>query len=376
MNKKKTGSTLAGLLLGLLVGGGAGVYIGTLLFALLRDDMALPEYLLSLGGLLLGMTLSWYVQLVLHEGGHLVFGLLSGYRFSSFRIGSLMWMREGDRLRLRRFSLAGTGGQCLMAPPDWSEKFPYVLYNLGGVLMNLITALLFWLISLLCPRLFWLWALLRTAAALGVAMALLNGVPLRIGAADNDGRNVLSISRSREARRAFWLQMKLNEQSSLGVRLRDMPAEWFELPPEEALDNPIVASVAVFRCNRLMDEHRFEEAAALMERVCALPAVPGVYDGMLCGDRLFCELLGQRRRETLDALNSRGQQKFMKAMKTNPSVLRTEYALSLLEEGDAEKAERLRAEFENAAANYPYPQDVQAERELLARADEAAALCT
>ena len=31
---------------------------------------------------------------VIHEGGHLVFGLLTGYKFSSFRIMSFMWVKE------------------------------------------------------------------------------------------------------------------------------------------------------------------------------------------------------------------------------------------------------------------------------------------
>lgn len=374
MGRRKAPSALPGALLGLLVGAGAGVYIGTLLVSVLLDGMGLWEYLLTLGLLLLGMALAWYVQIILHESGHLLFGLLSGYRFSSFRIGGLMWLREDGRLRLRRFSLAGTGGQCLMAPPDWTERFPYVLYNLGGVLMNLISALLFWLLSLLCSRIFWLWTLLRTAAVLGAAMALLNGLPLRIGAVDNDGRNILSISRGREARRAFWLQMKINEQSALGLRLRDMPEDWFALPPEGEFGNSMVASVAVFRCNRLMDEQRFAEAAALMEQISGLPAVPGVYEGLLRCDRLTCELLGQRRPEVLEALRDKGQQQFMKSMKSHPSVLRTEYALALLDEGDAEKAAKLKAVFEKVAASYPYPQDAQAERELLERMDEAAAL--
>ena len=30
------------------------------------------------------------VQTIIHEAGHLVFGLLTGYHFSSFRIGSFM----------------------------------------------------------------------------------------------------------------------------------------------------------------------------------------------------------------------------------------------------------------------------------------------
>ena len=39
----------------------------------------------------------------------------------------------------------------LLAPPDWNGgRLPYALYNLGGVLMNLLTAALFGALSALC----------------------------------------------------------------------------------------------------------------------------------------------------------------------------------------------------------------------------------
>ena len=43
-----------------------------------------------------------YVQIIIHEGGHLVCGLASGYRFVSFRVASLILYRDGSRLRFGR----------------------------------------------------------------------------------------------------------------------------------------------------------------------------------------------------------------------------------------------------------------------------------
>ena len=51
---------------------------------------------LSVGGIigiLVLMAAAYYLQLILHEGGHLIFGAATGYRFSSFRIGSLMLVK-------------------------------------------------------------------------------------------------------------------------------------------------------------------------------------------------------------------------------------------------------------------------------------------
>ncbi len=45
------------------------------------------------------------------------------------------------KIRRKRLSLPGTGGQCLLDPPAMDGgRFPAVLYNLGGGLANLIFA--------------------------------------------------------------------------------------------------------------------------------------------------------------------------------------------------------------------------------------------
>ena len=78
-------------------------------------------------------VLAAVVQIIVHEAGHLAGGLATGYTFCSFRVGSWMLQKEQGRLKLRRLSLAGTGGQCLLAPPELKEgRMPCVWYNLGG----------------------------------------------------------------------------------------------------------------------------------------------------------------------------------------------------------------------------------------------------
>ncbi len=132
------------------------------------------------------------VQTIIHEAGHLVFGLLTGYHFSSFRIGSFMWVKREGRIRFARYSLAGTGGQCLLAPPDMQDgRFPYVLYHMGGSLMNLLSAVLAGGIAALCHSMGAETAgkSFVIAAAIGAVYALINGIPMRLGTIDNDGYN-------------------------------------------------------------------------------------------------------------------------------------------------------------------------------------------
>lgn len=367
MKTKKKKTAWGGILVVLIylaIGGLCGLMILDYMDAAGVEDFS--SFLLTFALLLAGMYLVMYAQIVLHEGGHLVCGLLSGYGFSSFRVGSLMLQKTESGLRFRRLSLAGTGGQCLMTPPELKNgTMPFVLYNLGGVLMNLLSALLFFLLSLLfpgtAPALF-----LRMAAIVGLAFALANGLPLHLSAVDNDGANIVSMKRSSAAVRAFWVQLKVNELASRCVRLKDMPADWFTLPEASEMQNGITVAVAVMRENRLCDEHRLDEAdAAAKELLDGIENLPGVYRGLLVCDRIFFALL---RGESPAAMLSRDQRKFMKSMKRFPSVLRTEYALALGEDA-REKAAKIREDFEKMARSYPNPSDIESERELMALAD-------
>ena len=52
-------------------------------------------------------------------------------------------------------------------------------------------------------------------------------------------------------------------------------------------------------------------------------------------------------------------------MKNFPSILRTEYVYALLAEKDEKKAEECWHRFNKIANNYPYPNDIESERELM-----------
>ncbi|MBQ2865839.1 MAG: M50 family metallopeptidase [Clostridia bacterium] len=329
---------------------------------------AVPERpLVSLVILFIAMYAAILMQLILHEFGHLVFGLISGYKFGSFRILSFMLIRDEGKLKLKKMTIAGTGGQCLMSPPDMVDgKLPVMLYNLGGSVMNVVFGGVFMALHFGLSAYPLLSAVMLMFGLIGFAIALMNGIPMRMGEVDNDGFNAFSLGKDPQALRAFWVQMKVNQQISRGVRLKDMPEEWFALPSDEAMKNSMVAAIGVFACNRLMDEGRLSDADTLMEKMLNTPnGMVGVHRRLMVCDRIFIELLTQNRSDVIKNMLTSEQLKFMKAMKSFPSVLRTEYALELLGNKDNVKAESFRAQFERFAKSYPYQSDIEAERELM-----------
>ena len=352
-----------------LIGAACGLIMMAYMDACMYAGKTLGETLPEVALLIAGMYAAIVLQLIVHEAGHLVFGLMSGYRFCSFRVFSLMWTKEGERIRLRRMAIAGTGGQCLMGPPEMKDgKIPVTLYNLGGSIMNLLTGAAALAAFFAAPQGLGAMTLLVVAVT-GFAIALMNGIPLHMGTMDNDGMNAVALRRDAEAMRSFWVQMRVNELQTQGVRLRDMPEAWFALP--KRMNNSMTAALGVIACNRLMDAHQFDAAAALMERMTRCAATAGVHRAMMTCDMEYVALI-TRGKAAKETARTAAQQKIMKQMKDFPSVLRTEYACALLKEGDKEKAERIRRRFEKVAARCPYPGDVQNERELMDIAARAA----
>jgi hypothetical protein len=270
--------------------------------------------------------------------------------------------KQEGHLKLKRLSIAGTGGQCLMLPPE-NGKMPFMLYNLGGPIFNLVSALAFFLLAFLFKEtVYYLYTFLLLLSLLGLAFGLLNGIPMKLNLVNNDGYNALTLGKDEKALRAFYMQLRIAGLVASGVRLKDMPDEWFFL--SDLRDN-LSATMDAFAANRLMDMHRFDEADELMKKLLAVKSLAGLHKNMLVCDRMYCALISEDKKATAASMMNSNQKKFMVAMRKFPSVLRTQHAIALLLENDKNKASDILAAFEKVAKNYPYASDIESERELI-----------
>lgn len=366
--RKRDPRRLFGILLGMLI----GAVLGIVLVAGMPDDASLGTQLILMCGMLLIFYLSMVVQIIIHEAGHMVFGLLSGYRFLSFRVFSLMWIRQDGHIGVKRLSLAGTAGQCLMAPPEPVDgRIPVVLYNLGGVIMNLISSVVFvglYVFTPAVPVLSFFWAL---CAASGVLTAITNGIPFSGGMVNNDGSNARSVSRSPAAMHSFYVQLKVAELTSNGVRMKDMPEEWFALPSDEEMKDAVAAVRGVFACNRLLDAGKLEEADRQIDHLLTIDSgMMELHRRLLICDQIYLALTLKQDPAGAAGLLDKQQQRFMKSMARFPSVLRTEYTYQLLGRRDVSGAEQVKRRFEKMGKRYPYEVDIRSERELMDYAEE------
>jgi len=317
-----------------------------------------------------------YFHIIIHEGGHLVAGKLSGYKFISFRVGKFTIVRTKDgKLAYKKYQVSGTGGQCLMSPPDAlapNYRFPFIFYNMGGGLANLIFSMPF--IPLLFATSGILHMILWIFVAVGVLLGLINIIP--IAAMLNDGHNALSAKKNTDSRRAFWLQLRYVDLLSKGVRVRDMPAEWFENIPVEF--NSSTGVLIAMRHSYLLDNGEFAQAKEFAQQIIdgieGTDKLHAIHKNELIAELPFFELISECRAEELEKLYTDELKAHIEAHKILPSKQRILYAYELLHNKDAEKAGEALVAFEKACLTTPFEGELHFEREMIALVQEKAAM--
>lgn len=344
------------LILSMLVG--ACIGFGAVMFCIVMfTDTSMGDFFGKIGNvqlvaLLLSCLLSLvcliaavYVQIVLHEAGHLLFGLASGYRFVSFRVGSLTLIKENGRFRFKLYSISGTGGQCLMSPPDKPfEHLPYFWYNAGGVLMNLITGAIAFICWIMFPDLpIAIHLFLLFSFICGFFLMLMNGIPMKMSGITNDAYNILLMRRDVNSRKYLATQLSVNAASQRGVRLKDMPEEWFMDIEVTDYRNILQIAVKLLFSGRLIDLKEYDKALPYFKELMQhRDEIIGLYEKEIACELLFLELVTAYREEEIEKLYTDKLQKYIlryKAIMSSKERLRC--ALALHRDNEPEKAKEI-----------------------------------
>ncbi|PRY81456.1 hypothetical protein [Alkalibacterium olivapovliticus] len=248
------------------------------------EEFNVGALLMSMGLIILSATVMVYLHVVIHELGHLVAGLLSGYTFMLFRIGSFGIIKEEKKFKTISFSMSGTMGQCLMNPPESISEVPYRLYLSGGVLANLIVSIGSVLLYAVNPTDY-----LLLFAFIGLTSGLMNGIPIGF----NDAKVLSKLRKSNVAQDQFFQQLRWNGQF---IRYNKT---YSEVGKEEKIINaqePITEQFNIYtkliEMSSLLEQKQFEEAyQELAELYDQVQAVIAPYRSEIIREYLYCTLI-------------------------------------------------------------------------------------
>ena len=347
--------------------------IGGYCVAFVLPSVGLLPLLAGFVSLMAGFLLHVFI----HEAGHFVMGKISGYEFVSIRFFNWIFIRKDGKLTRKKYNIPGTGGQCLMSPPEpVNGKFPYVLYLLGGSLMNFIFCALFF-------ALYFIFASLSLSGAwifivfviVGGFTGLLNILPIHLGV-PTDGLTVLTLGKNEVERNALWLILHVNALITKGVRHRDIPAERFSFLDNVNLSdnkNVAVMSAEINRFEWLVDRHDFKEAKAHAEHLLhTAPKMIDIHKNELLCELLFLELIGECRKEEIACLYTPAIKKFIKATSSYPSKQRLMYAYAKIFLNDEAEAMKTLEKFNKNCLSYPFDGEIARDREMIRLIDDVA----
>jgi len=204
---------------------------------------------------------SFPLHVILHEMGHVLGGLASGYEFIMFRLFNTIWIKTDDGLSKRKEYVPGVMGQALMVPPETknNEQPPFLLYHSSGVLMNLLTAILFILLGQM-TAVGWLAYFHYVSAAVALFLMITNALPLQ----GTDGYNIRKQFKEPHANTEITTILYMYRDMVQGVPLKDLQ-QYVDLDSIDSLKNPNAATFYTLKADYFLAEKDFKGAHQIYE---------------------------------------------------------------------------------------------------------------
>ena len=304
------------------------------------------------------------VHIFIHELGHMVCGLISGYKFNSIRFFGLMLINENGKLAIRKMSVAGTSGQCSMVPPRTDGTSPVALFHWGGCIANVITSVVAISIALMCRDRIVFSTILLIFGVVGIGLAIINGIPFK--SLGNDGYNAMTLKNRPQARVVAEKSLVIMKELGDGKRLKDLPKEYFdyEVGKYELEDNLLV-SIAAMTLNYHIDCGNYDKVYELSKYLLENVELVDAHKLIAVAELVTSTLITGRDKKEVDKVLTKENRKLIKMFEALPSTHRVWYVYELLYNGDKEKADKHKENFDKKAAKYPYKSDLQNDIELM-----------
>lgn len=308
----------------------------------LYPDDSVGENLIMMGLLLLMAVFMLFVHIIAHEFGHYIFGNATGWKFASFRVGNLTLVKQKGKIVIRKTTVAGTGGQCLMSPPEDKEyeDCPFTMYLLGGGLINI----LFGGLSLLgASFLSGLPQVTFTLGAItGIGLGLMNLFPAKMSGTANDGYNIfIDLPKNKQGKQAMACLMDANARLYEAESTKQLPEKLYNSVMNfdySDIGNTGICNLLFYKATILMEEGRYDEARAIYERVNEAPETLTLFKNEAKCELLYFEIMDGCDKKKIEALYDKKLAEYIKATSLYPSRRRLMYAYYLIYKKDEAKA--------------------------------------
>ncbi|MBQ7809604.1 MAG: hypothetical protein IJ346_01390 [Clostridia bacterium] len=319
---------------------------------------------LHLAAFLIGVFIIQMLSYAITALGFLIFGKLSGYKFSFMRIAFMKWQKDKKgKIHFFTTNERGPSAACAMYPPDIKDgKFPYLLFSHGTVILSsvcIIISAIFLAFNFNTPVI--------SSLLLLFIFVLLTFVILDIFV--GNAKLARDAKKSPAALRGIWLYCKGSDPEFSSLSLGSLPDEWFDIPLDVDTNIYWASYYIFFASGRLLMKREFEKAIEVFDKLLE-PSANIFYIQYLntVTERLFCELMTNRNPEVIQKLYTDELKRHLSNVRSYTNLCRN-YAFTLFIENNPAGAAQIKAEFFEVSKHAPCQGDVQDEAELLLLAE-------
>lgn len=296
---------------------GAGYLIGNGL------TLQVSAPLIQLGLVVLVAVYSSYVHIILHELGHYLFGKMTGYELVYFQLPHFRYEAKKKKFTRLGNRIPGMMGQCLMQPSNkgsYTEK-PYFLYLSGGLIINLLTAALFYLGSFIIPG-----AISFTFFALSLPPFLLfimNVMPYGF----TDGGVIHELRKSKISKTLYFKQLELAALFEEGKEFSDISDVYFtEIADGTYMESKMGEYILLIAYQKHLSEREFEKADKLLQDYQAnWNYLASPYSRILASEILFNHAIFGRKEEAEQLMSTIESHPLLKNYYEHSKVAQTAY---------------------------------------------------
>jgi tetratricopeptide (TPR) repeat protein len=308
-----------------------------------------------------------YVHVFIHEAGHLLFGICTGYKFSSFRIGTYLFIKKKDNISINKYKLAGTLGQCLLTPPEYNNgDMPCILYNIGGLVFSAIATILSAVAWFLLPDINYVKAFITLFFTIGIAFLLMNAIPMNIEGNSNDAQNIKDLLKNPYAKREMYVELTIISNWVKGIQLKDMEDSLFLMPEQADLSDRFNAQIYRFIAMRHLNNQDFIQAKKCFQEILNhKPPISNYELQSIQGNLLFLAMLLDCNSQKDEAAYSDEIAKCLKRIANSVEGYKVAYAYTLLIEKNLEKATEIKNNAKMCLASYALQGEAIAEMDLI-----------
>ena len=306
------------------------------------------------------------LQTAFHEIGHVIFGIITRYKFVCMRIFYLVVQSQHNKIHFTQNQIRGVFGYTVMSPTSSEYKTqPFVLYSLGGVIFNAILSLILFSIAIATKINIYCKVVFFVCSFMGLVFVIRNGIPNIVNGLANDGYNAYSQLKHDATHESMYKQLKILSALYDGIHPNQMPKEWFlwNKNDPDVTNNPLLVNNLLNYCGKLMEEKNFTAAKSTFEHIAHdVDKSFSIYINEAKCELLFLALING---ESIQNIYTDELKQYLKITRTCLNKKHVMYALYLIHEKDQVKANSVYNETLKLSENYIPKAEAEMELEMI-----------